>query len=918
MKARLLILIFCLHGILTPCTKAQQWPSLTISDGLSGMSVFRVQQDHHLQTWIATSKGVTLFGGGRMIYSFPLEDEHRMPLACNDLVVTADDRIIVATVKGVYRLDTEAERFERIMADLPCCETLLAVGDTLYAGGAGGLAVSTDGGRRMRMLLKPAMSSMDNSVRCLRRSPDGGVWFTTAHALNRLNAADGQIETILTNDNMAFGHFDFAAGRVFLGTKNNGLHVVDTATGRCEPIPAINKLVSDVQTGLNETVYVATDGDGAFTIDAATSSVSERLNTNEPAPRQLRSNAVYCFCQDATGTLWAGFYHNGMSYLSRSERLFQPFTYGSFNTNGHNVTALLKDGDLMLIGTNKGVYRLNTRTGQIDSYTAEQTGRSIVKGFIRYGAYHYVYYYDGGVLRLNTATGQLAGPPIDHPSFHTGMFSAAAVSADGELWLSNEEGVWVLDSLGNYTHYTELNSRIYGNSATSIQFNTEGNAGLTFPDGMVLYIRNTHSFSTNVFPKDFFNNVGNLSIRPLTGDRYAMFSQNQLFVTDEAMENYQYMTLPNNIMKEVCIDVADDGRGHYWIATESGLFKTDYQNTVLQQIPIGYGLTGNQVHSLYTDGQQMWLLTQQGLMACSLDHLENDEQTAPNQMAILLHNVVVGDRQLSTDQTLKLNRNRQLQLPWNLQSTVLRLNIIDSNPLDMATRYYEYSIDNGTMTLVSADDELTIDGLSPGEHTLNVRLAGLPDTTQTFTLSVSPSMTFYIELLMLLMLTAAIYVWWRYRKTTKNIIAEHVETEQAFIEESKAQWEEETIENQKKYAKVRFDEAEMKHIFKRMDDYMRKERPYLNSEFRLKDIAQALNVSPSVLSQVFTLYAKESYYDYINRYRLEAFKEKIRQGEHRQFTINALSEQCGFKRSSFFSTFRKMEGLTPYEYIKGI
>jgi len=45
-------------------------------------------------------------------------------------------------------------------------------------------------------------------------------------------------------------------------------------------------------------------------------------------------------------------------------------------------------------------------------------------------------------------------------------------------------------------------------------------------------------------------------------------------------------------------------------------------------------------------------------------------------------------------------------------------------------------------------------------------------------------------------------------------------------------------------------------------------------------------------------------------------KQMIAEGRHHQLTIAALSEQCGFKRSSFFSTFRKMEGITPYEFIK--
>ena len=61
---------------------------------------------------------------------------------------------------------------------------------------------------------------------------------------------------------------------------------------------------------------------------------------------------------------------------------------------------------------------------------------------------------------------------------------------------------------------------------------------------------------------------------------------------------------------------------------------------------------------------------------------------------------------------------------------------------------------------------------------------------------------------------------------------------------------------------------------------------------------------------------KENYYEYINRYRLDAFKQLIDEGAYKHFTLTALSEQCGFKKSSFFSTFRKVEGMTPAEYLK--
>ena len=61
-----------------------------------------------------------------------------------------------------------------------------------------------------------------------------------------------------------------------------------------------------------------------------------------------------------------------------------------------------------------------------------------------------------------------------------------------------------------------------------------------------------------------------------------------------------------------------------------------------------------------------------------------------------------------------------------------------------------------------------------------------------------------------------------------------------------------------------------------------------------------------------------NFYDYINRYRLEDFKRKYRSANYSNLSTSALYEMCGFKKSSFFSTFKKMEGMTPSEYLKKI
>lgn len=119
-----------------------------------------------------------------------------------------------------------------------------------------------------------------------------------------------------------------------------------------------------------------------------------------------------------------------------------------------------------------------------------------------------------------------------------------------------------------------------------------------------------------------------------------------------------------------------------------------------------------------------------------------------------------------------------------------------------------------------------------------------------------------------------------------------------------------------KYSRVRIDEAECAEIVGRMKAYIEEKRPYINPDLKMSDIAEVLHLSSSRLSQVFSLYLGENYYEFINGYRLREFKRLIAEGAYNKYTLTALSEQCGFKKSSFFSTFRRVEGMTPTEYLK--
>ena len=109
-----------------------------------------------------------------------------------------------------------------------------------------------------------------------------------------------------------------------------------------------------------------------------------------------------------------------------------------------------------------------------------------------------------------------------------------------------------------------------------------------------------------------------------------------------------------------------------------------------------------------------------------------------------------------------------------------------------------------------------------------------------------------------------------------------------------------------------------KVIHENVEKYMQEKQPYLDANLRLPDIAKHTGTNAATLSQMFNDYLQTSYFDYVNRYRIEHFKRIALDPANAQLTLIALSEMCGFKHSSFFNVFKKMEGCTPNEWMKAM
>lgn len=120
-----------------------------------------------------------------------------------------------------------------------------------------------------------------------------------------------------------------------------------------------------------------------------------------------------------------------------------------------------------------------------------------------------------------------------------------------------------------------------------------------------------------------------------------------------------------------------------------------------------------------------------------------------------------------------------------------------------------------------------------------------------------------------------------------------------------------------KYAKSRLEENEVCQILERLEQLMITEKPFKNSELTLNDLSQMLNIHPNQLSQVINSKTGNTFYHYINMFRVKEFLRLSSLSENKKYTFLALAYDCGFNSKTTFNKYFKIyTGKTPSELIQ--
>ena len=947
----LIILLACGSNL-----QAQEYifRNIIMSDGLSGLLVNAIYKDSEGFVWLGTDNCLDRFDGVKVRHFEFRGIESGRKKRVNCIAETSNKQLWVGNGIGLWRLNRANSQLERIVPEKIdfAVNALLADGDILYIGTEKGLFIQKNG-QLLQVLTDRNMLAACNRIMGICLNEDKTMlWLATVQGLHSYSLKDGNTDSYHFKENVPEADYFRCLTRIgetlYLGTMSQGVVRFDTKNKAFSHTVSLGcDVISDISSDGKETVYIATDGNGVHFLSHKDGLVTRSFCHDVNNKDGIRSNSVYSLLVDDRGAVWVGHFQAGVDYSLYQNGLFHTYAYPPlFNSANLSIRSFVSRGVEKVIGSRDGLFYINESVGVVKSFVKPVLTSDLILTICFYQGEYYIGTYGGGMMVLNPETLSLKYFTQGNAElFRKGHIFCVKPDAKGNLWIGTSQGLFCYDGqTKQIKHFTSANSQLPEGNVYEVSFDSTGKGWIATETGMCIYDPASQSLRSNVFPEGFVNND---KVRTIYEDAehnlYFIREKGSLFTSTLSMDRFQnrsvFSTLPDNSL----MSVMEDNQGWLWVACNDGLLRIKKEGEEYDAFTFNDGVPGPTFTNgaAYKDDKGMlWFGNTKGLIY--VDPKRVDEvrgKACPIVFTDILANGVS-----FTGSSLKYDQNNLTfcftDFAYGLPSALL----------------YEYQLEgvDKDWKLLTAQNEVSYYGLPSGTYTFRVRLPGNEHSEATCQVTVRPMIPWWGWMLSLLMIVGIIvfiryYVWKRLHRllvspaassavssssaaaitvavvaapsteVVSSAAAEEVQHREQPMEQPEVAQEQHTVVAEEKYKTNRLTEEECKALHKKLLAYVEKEKPYINPDLKMGDLASALATSSHSLSYLLNQYLNQSYYDFINEYRVAQFKKMVADSQYSRYTLTALAELCGFSsRASFFRSFKKSTGVTPNEYIRSI
>lgn len=905
---------------------------ITELNGLPSYSVYKIFKDSHGMIWFGTFNGICRFDG-RTITPFQI-DIPQFSNTVTDITETPSGKILFGTRSGLYIADAYRQKCIHVCPEIGFVNGLEKIGKTVLVASQNGLWIFDSQNQTAEAVkISHSVISKGNTINDIANDGQNGVWLCGNERLIHLNLQDRSLRTFEITKELVTGNLRNICrigDKLYIGTHNSGLLQFDTTTQTAKKYTTVGPVICDLHSDGEKLLYVATDGDGAHIIDTRSGQVARTFRTNSP-DYPLPSNALYTFWYDSDLNIyWFGFTQDGVCYNYHHSSSFHIYRYKNLDTNGLPVRSFCIQGDNMVVGTREGLYFVSEKRDIVRYFPPQETGGQIITNIRFFGNHFVIATFEKGLSILDPETLKLTHLNQNEALEH-GNFSRLVPSRDDKLFACSNMGLFVLDTTFHVVqHFHSKNSELPDAYICDFLFDLTGKGWIGTSDRLALYDPLTQAIQSRDFPEDFFNNEPNLTFNLCRNGDMLVVSEYAAYRSKSDLSGFTKLNLYERTKAGNIFFIKENRKGQYWVGTDKGLFLFEKDLKEFKQFNENNNLPSlkfNRNEFQETPDGTFWFANTKGLVYLPLKEQANLSRKIRSR--IILDEIHIDNLPARPAAYQTQMERKEIHLTWNFRSQSLSVVPLLLNYEKPQGRYYEWALDGGDYRSCTDGEAIRFESLPAGNHELKIRLAGHEETASVFTISVGPSVAYYLEAFLLFLLT--FFAW--YAVTIKNkraklkeairkkhlldmeIAAQRAIRMQKEMEAERKKKEEEA-RLQTLYQKSKMNQSEHKAIYKKVKECMEQQKPYTNPELRLSDLAEMVGCTTNKLSQMFSLHLQQNFFDFINLYRVEEFKRRATNEKYSQYTTTAISEACGFKRSTFFATFKKFEHCTPSEFLQ--
>lgn len=891
---------------------------LTPLEGLSDLLVNVIHRDSTGYVWIGTSEAVDRYDGNA-VKSYPVPGQNERLKRVNALATASDGNLYVGNGEGLWMLAPNSPVLVRVADDQIQCavKALLAVGNLLYIASDHGLYILNLADDSLKHFY-PAGSALpaSNRLNGIAAALDGSIWLTAAGAVHQFDAKQKQFHTYPYSGKASLTSIAMVGNVPYIASNGEGIMRLDSVGQKIVHYANCgNNIISAIIADGDSMLYVSTDGQGIRFISIPDGQTVCSISHSPQSQPRLRSNSVYSLLVDAEGLMWVGYYQDGLDYTLPHRDLFEVYSVpGLIDTQGMTVRAFYNDGPVKVIGTREGLYYVDEKRAVCRKFSVPEIQSNMIFAIEKYGDDYWIGTYGGGLYVLDGDGRSIRPIDIRGALNEEGSVFCLSKDAKGHIWVGTSQGVFHFNGNKLLDHFTHDNSRLPAGNVYNIFFDSNGTGWICAEEGLCIW--DGSSLRDDVFRPDFpdkekFRDIYESADHHL----YFMPDRGEILRTNLAlteMSRFKPQGLHGSYNGAFVIE---DNAGGLWYGTSNGLSRCEGEET-FWRFNNADGLPNPSFtlcKPVKDENGDLWMGNNNGLILFRNSSLLALE---PNLRPVRVTDVMSGHTSIpfEADRGFTLNNEKRN----------VSFSVSDFSYSSVADHAYECCLDgvDDNWHFLGNRSRASYYDLKPGKYAFRVRRIGEPASETSLSFKVSGPWWGWIVFVGLAILLAGVVFWMVKKKPWGHVVAQPDAPDSGLEEETASETSQSEESNPQessevKYRGSRYTPEQCQEMEERLNKLMAEEKLYVNPDLTMSMLATKLDLSSHALSYLFNQYMDTSFYEYINRLRVEMVKSMIDRGDAATYTIGAMGEMSGFRsKTSYLRSFKKVLGVTPKEYIK--